>query len=285
LFVFEYHTTPKQDQQIDQTKMCFSPNNNIAEKHRWAILDIVARLEEQMSNLFDEKEEWDEGLYLEFNTYIQKQWGYANHPDFQRTSKEATEWFDNLWWTRWTQCRSEKGRADGWNWYDGDNWHTQLTNNYFQTNYEKVETTAVMDLHLRSMEQHGARKYFKRCWKFWGSQRPENLRHDEQGAYAAMGLEFITHKGKFGSELQILTRTKDERQYDMGIDPTIDTCYFLTPYDKKYGKEVWNDIWTTQRNHMVKHGIVSGIQRYDKLFGTEHGIHTTNTKVMTTETW
>ncbi len=51
--------------------MCFSPNKNIPEKHYWAVLDCAARLEEQMSNLFDEKEEWDDGLYLEFNKYIQ----------------------------------------------------------------------------------------------------------------------------------------------------------------------------------------------------------------------
>lgn len=260
--------------------MCFSPNKNIPEKHYWAILDCAARLEEQMGNLFDEKEEWDEGMYLEFNRYLKGQWDYITQPSMVKSSRTAVDYFDNLWWTRWKKCRSEKGRANDWQWIDGDSYHCQASNHYLRDNFNPTEKVAIIDLHLRSMEQHGTRKYFKRCWKFWGNKLPTSILMDEQAAYAALGLEFVKHYGKSGPGFQILTQKKSGRQYDMGIDPTIDTCYFLTPYDTKYGKEAWNAIWTTQRNHMAKHGIVSGIHRYDKFFGTDHGRDLLNSTTM-----
>jgi len=251
--------------------MCFNPHRNIPQKFLWAQESVRARLEKEMENLFDEKHEWDEGMYLAFNKNLQEQWNFVCD-GLARKTKQFVGEFDKLWWNRWKRCCDEKGRRNGWDWRDGDDWFNSCANQYFRDTFDFIEAVAKIDLHLRSMEQHGTRKYFKKMWKFWGEKLPETKTDDENGMFAALGLEFVIHRGKArGSGIHILTQKKNGRQYDMGIDPQTDCCYFLTPYEKKYGKEAWNDIWTTQLNHITKHGISSGIQRYDKMFGTNYG--------------
>lgn len=253
--------------------MCFNTHRNTAQKFLWGIQDVSARLEEQMSNLFDEKEEWDEGMYLAFNKYIQQMWKCINKPDLVEQTRFHFDELDEYWWNRWKHVCSEKGRVNGWDWRDGDGWFMSIGHQYFKRYVGAIEAVAKMDLHLRSMEQHGTRKYFKRCWKHWGGELPTTKEGDEEGMFAALGLEYVLHFGQNKrSAVKVLTQKKNGRQYDMGIDPSTDCSYFLTPYDKIYGKEAWNDIWTTQLNHMTKHGIDSGILRYDKMFGTDYGI-------------
>lgn len=254
--------------------MCFNPHRNIPQKFLWAQQSVRARLEKEMENLFDEKHEWDEGMYLAFNKYIQQQWRCVSNPDLVKSTNEYIQEIDDFWWNRWKRCCDERARANGWDWRDGDGWFNSCNNTYFKGCFDVIEGVAKIDLHLRSMEQNGTRKYFKRCWKFWGGKLPYTKDEDENGMFAAIGLEFVIHKGRNQrNQIQVLTRTKDGRQYDMGIDPQTDCCYFLTPYDKTYGKEAWNHIWMTQLNHMTKHGIISGIQRYDKMFGTDYAVN------------
>ena len=250
--------------------MCFNPDDNAARKLFWLVLECVKLLEEQMEKLWEEKHDYNDNLYCAINREMTQWYKLCKSAIDQGTGEDMLE---EGWWNR-KVCDSDVIKH-GYS-VTGTMMYQQNQQTWIEDQMRFIKYFSHIHNHLKCMKQHGGAKYFKKCYKFWEendcADRIKDSRTGAQdwgGMMSALGMEDITYPTKNGEEyLSVWTQKKTGRMYSIYCDFTQECVFNITPYDRIYGKENWKQIWETQNNHMRKHGIESGINRYDKLFGT-----------------
>ena len=249
--------------------MCFNPDDNIARKVYWLILECVKLLEEQMEKLWEDKQDYNDNLYCAVNKEMTS-W-YKICTNSRDNALETENQLIDCWWKRKVsdqQIILHQHSVTGTEIYK----HEQQE--WLEGNMTLIRLFSHIHNHLQCMKQHGGAKYFKKCYKYWEENDctdfgDRDMMDDWDGMMSALGMENKIYPTKNGDEiLKIWTQKKTGRLYKVYCDFTIDCCFNIIPYDKRYGKENWEHIWETQNNHMRRHGIMSGINRYDKMFGT-----------------
>lgn len=250
--------------------MCFNPDDNVARKLYWLALENLTLIEEQMENLWVEKQDYNDNLYCAVNREMTQWYKLCKSAIDQGTGEDM---LCEGWWNRKVSDIQiiKHGHS-----VTGTLMYKQNQQEWINDQMTFIRYFSHIHNHLKCMKQHGGAKYFKRCHKYWEENDCADTRtgsrtshQDWDGMMTALGMENITYPTKNGEEiLKIWTKTKTGRMYKVFCDITTDCCFNITPYDKIYGKENWEHIWETQNNHMRRHGIDSGIKRYDKQFGT-----------------
>ena len=194
---------------IEYTLMCFAKPLQFVDTIYWAAIDSKMNAEMLMEQAFDEKEKWDEGLYLLYVERLQTAWEHINEcvRGFER--QNARDWV-------------AYGRMPyGEYLKDGFNQNKQIAADFGDgKNAELFQTISFDALFIKCATRYNTKRFIKKMVKL----DPEGKRYGYiGGVLAAQGLTKKFHDGA--------TRyiTPDGKQYSWSCGFDSSGFFELTP--------------------------------------------------------